>query len=155
MKIGIVVYSKTGNTLSVAGRLGEKLAAAGHAVELLRLETEGEAEDMKAVQFRSLPDLAPFDAVALAAPVQGFMLCRAMEAYLGRIGRLEGKKVVCFTTKQWTSAWTGANRALARLQAAAEAAGAKVVATGYVGWKSKRRDEDIAALADRLAGQLG
>jgi len=34
MKIGIIVYSQTGNTLSVAEKLKEKLAVAGHSAEI-------------------------------------------------------------------------------------------------------------------------
>ncbi|MDF2592532.1 MAG: hypothetical protein K0S75_1998, partial [Clostridia bacterium] len=34
MKIGIIVYSHTGNTFSVAQRLEEKLTAEGHSVKI-------------------------------------------------------------------------------------------------------------------------
>ena len=36
MKIGIIVYSKTGNTYSVAEKLESSLAKAGHTVEIKR-----------------------------------------------------------------------------------------------------------------------
>lgn len=42
MKVGIVVYSQTGNTLSVATKLKEKLAAAGHSVALEQVKLVGE-----------------------------------------------------------------------------------------------------------------
>ena len=41
MNIGLIVYSLSGNTLSVAMKLTEKLSAAGHAVTLERVETVG------------------------------------------------------------------------------------------------------------------
>jgi flavodoxin len=41
MRIGIIVYSRTGNTFSAARRLKEKLAAAGHSVNVERLTTVG------------------------------------------------------------------------------------------------------------------
>lgn len=42
MEIGIIVHSLTGNTLSVAERLQERLAADGHDVEIEQLKTIGE-----------------------------------------------------------------------------------------------------------------
>jgi flavodoxin len=41
MKIGIIVYSNTGHTLSVARQLEQALSAAGHKVELEQVLTEG------------------------------------------------------------------------------------------------------------------
>jgi len=41
MHIGIIVYSYTGHTLSVARLLRERLSAAGHDVSLERIETIG------------------------------------------------------------------------------------------------------------------
>ncbi len=54
MKIGIIVYSQTGNTFSVAEKLKAKLTAAGHNVNIERLTTVGgedgpeEGEDREA-----------------------------------------------------------------------------------------------------------
>lgn len=50
MNIGIIVYSISGHTLSVAAKLGEKLSAAGHAVTLERLETEVPSCRLKSVR---------------------------------------------------------------------------------------------------------
>lgn len=43
MNIGMIVYSRTGNTLSVAEKLEARLSAAGHAVTLKRLAVVGRA----------------------------------------------------------------------------------------------------------------
>ena len=40
MNVGIIVYSKTGNTLSVAEKLQEAIRSAGHTVNIERIETE-------------------------------------------------------------------------------------------------------------------
>jgi flavodoxin len=40
--IGLIVYSQTGNTLSLAQKVEEKLPAAGHDVTLEHLKTIGE-----------------------------------------------------------------------------------------------------------------
>jgi len=43
MNIGIIVYSQTGNTLSVAKKLEERLSAAGHSVNLEQVTVAGAA----------------------------------------------------------------------------------------------------------------
>jgi len=42
MNIGIIVYSQTGNTLSIAKKLEEKLSAAGHSATLEEVKVVGE-----------------------------------------------------------------------------------------------------------------
>ena len=42
MEIGIIIHSLTGNTMSVAERLQERLVADGHDVEIEQLKTIGE-----------------------------------------------------------------------------------------------------------------
>ncbi len=44
MHIGIIVFSQTGNTHSVALNLEEKLVRAGHLVNIERVEIFGELE---------------------------------------------------------------------------------------------------------------
>ena len=41
MNIGIIVYSQTGNTLSVAKKLEEKLSLAGHSATLEQVKAIG------------------------------------------------------------------------------------------------------------------
>jgi len=54
MKIGIILYSQTGNTYSVAQKLQEKLIAKGHSVDLERLKAVGELRPGgKNIQFES------------------------------------------------------------------------------------------------------
>lgn len=155
MKIGIVVYSQTGNTLSVAEKLKDRLASLGHAAAIERVTAEGQPDDPKSVRFGPLPDLSGYEALALAAPVQAFSLCAAMKAYLPKLPELAGKKVACFTTKSLKSAWTGANKALAAMSKAAGDKGGKVVAMGFVSWKSKSKEQDIEELVAKIAKAFG
>jgi NAD(P)H dehydrogenase (quinone) len=151
MKIGIVVYSQTGNTLSVAEKLRDKLANKGHTAALEQLKPAVATGDKSKVQFSSLPDLSGYDGIVFAAPVQAFTLCAVMSVYLRQLPDLKGKKAACFVTKAWTSAWTGANKALTQITKAIEAKGAAVVATGFVGWGSKQKDQAIDALVEKIA----
>lgn len=152
MKIGIVVYSQTGNTLSVAEKLKDLLAAKGHAVSIERIATMGGIpKDKKDIRFEKLPDLTKFDALVLAAPVQAFSLNPVMAAYLPLLPSLSGKKIACFATKQFANDWTGGSKAIAMMTKAIEGQNGKVCGSGIVGWKSKQREKDIDELVEKLS----
>lgn len=152
MNIGIIVYSQTGNTYSVALKLKEKLAAVGHAVTLERIEVAGEVTPGKPVQFKMLPDAGPYDALIFGAPVQAFSLCQPMSGYLKQVASLQGKKVACLVTQGLPYAWLGGNRAIRQMSRLCEAKGATVCGAGIVNWMNKRREQQIADVVDQLSG---
>jgi flavodoxin len=93
MNIGIVVYSKTGNTLSVSEKLAKKLETSGHKVRIERITVADDEElELEKVRFTSLPKPEGYDALVVAGPVQAFSLCRIMKAYLPKLPELDGKK---------------------------------------------------------------
>ena len=156
MNIGIVVYSQTGNTLSVAEKLKDKLVSAGHAAAIERLAPVLEnPKDPLSFRFDALPDLAGYDALVFAAPVQGFSLSPVMAAYLPLIPGLAGKKAACFVTKQLASAWTGGNKALAQMTKAVEDKGGTVCGTGMIMWSSKQREKDLEEMVEKVGCLFG
>lgn len=155
MHIGIVVYSQTGNTLSVAQRLREKLMARGHTASIERITLASDPKDMKNISFNALPGLEGCDGLVFAAPVQAFQLCAAMRAYLIKMPLLLGRKAAVLITKQWTSAWTGGSGAMKAIAGAIQAKGGRVCGQGFVGWGGKNREQDIEALTERLACLFG
>jgi flavodoxin len=152
MNIGMIVYSQTGNTHSVALKLQEKLAAAGHAVTLERVEVIGEVQPGKPVQFKTLPDAAEYDALVFGSPVQAFSLCQAMVDYLKQVASLQGKKVAFLVTEAFPYPWLGGNRAVRQMKRLCEAKGAAVCGSGIVNWMKKRREQQIVEVVDRLSG---
>ena len=86
MNIGIIVYSKTGNTLSVAERIKDSLTQRGCQVSLehFSAETEG-THPNKIVHLTAAPDPAGYDLLIFGAPVQAFSLDPAMKHYLSEI----------------------------------------------------------------------
>lgn len=141
MRIGIVVYSQTGNTLSAAEALKEQLAKKGHSAAIEKIAVLGEATPgSKEIKFGKLPDLASYEALVLAAPVQAFSLCTAMSAYLKELPGLNGRKVACFVTKALPGNWTGGKGALATMAKAVEAKGGKVCGSGIVHWNRKEKE---------------
>jgi len=152
MNIGIVVYSRTGNTYSVALRLRDKLLELGHCANIERIAPVDEKQaDIKKIRFDTLPALDAYEALVFCSPVRGFSLSGVMSAYLTQITSVGYKKTVCFVTKGLRSAWTGGNRSIASMKRALASSGAIVCATGIVSWSSKRRDDDITEMVERLS----
>ncbi len=151
MNIGLIVYSQTGNTLSVAERLREALARAGHTVTVERVEAEGEAKPGQRVNLKTAPDPRKYDAVLFGSPVHAFSLAPAMRADLAQVPALGGKRVAGFVTQGLPFTWMGGNRALRQLRRACEAKGATVRGSRVVNWSRKDREGQIAGLVDRLS----
>ena len=152
MNIGMIVYSQTGNTHSVATKLEEELAAAGHTVTLERIEVTGEVQPGKPVQFTTLPDAAEYEALVFGSPVQAFSLCQAMVDYLKQVASLQNKKVALLVTQAFPYPWLGGNRAVRQMKRACESKGATVCGSGIVNWMKKRREQQIVEVVDRLSG---
>ncbi len=151
MDVGMIVHSQTGNTLSVAERLKENLSGAGHSVTLERLEPVGEVRPgAKDVEFKSLPELERHEGLVFGAPVHGFSLAPAMQAYLQKVPSLEGKRVACLVTQFFPFAWMGGSRAVRQMRKACQAKGAEVCGSGVVNW-SRGREHRIAEVVDRLS----
>jgi flavodoxin len=151
MNIGIVVYSQTGNTLSVAEKLKDRLISAGHAASIERLAPVlANPKDPLSFHFDALPDLAGYDALVFAAPVQGFSLSQVMAAYLPLMPDLTGRKAACFVTKQLASAWTGGNKAIAQMTKAVEDKGGTVCGTGMIMWSSKQREKELEEMVEKV-----
>lgn len=153
MNIGIIVYSQTGNTYSVAQRLQERLLKNGHSVNLERVETVDEKQtDPSKIRLKNLPEVGGHDALVFAGPVWAFSLSAVMSIYLRQLSTLGGKKIACFVTMAFPYAWLGGNRAIAKMKKICESKGGKVSGTGIINWMNKRREEQIAGLVENLSG---
>jgi len=152
VNIGLIVYSQTGNTLSVIETLRDKLAAAGHGATVERIEIESEYAPGQPVQLKTVPDPTPYDALVLAAPVQAFSLVGVIKPYLEQASSISGKPVACLTTQAFPFPWMGGNRAIRQMTALVEANGATVRGSRIVNWSRKTRDQQIQEVTDSLCG---
>ncbi len=143
MKIGIIVYSYTGNTLSVAERLKTKLQEAGDLVVLESIKAKDENPNLTKIDLNVLPDARQYDQIILATPVRGFAVSPIMKAYLEQCPNLDAKPIACFVTHAFPFPWLGGNSTLKMMKKLVEAKHARVVATGVVNWGSKKRESDI------------
>ena len=155
MKIGIIVYSQTGNTLSVAEKLKEKLAAAGHSAEIKRVTVAGGRKSgERAFQLKTRPDVSEYEAIVFGAAVEAFSLSPVMMNYLTGISSLQGKQVACLVTQFFPYPWMGGNRAIRQMRKLCESKGATVCGSGVVNWVGYRRAKTTARAIDRLIQSL-
>lgn len=150
MKIGIVVYSQTGNTFEVAQKLEEALSKKGNSVKIERIEVSNEKErDINKIQIKSAPDLSKYDALIFGSPVHAFSLSPAMNAYMSQLSSLEDKKIACFVTKGLPFASTGGNKAIGQMKKICESKNGKVSGTGVVVWKD--REKQIPTISEEMS----
>lgn len=152
MKIGIFVYSQTGNTLSVAEKLKEKLIAGGHVATIEKITTVGEIpKDNTNIRFEKLPSMEKYEGLVIAAPVQAFSLCPVMSAWLMQMPAVSGKKIAAFVTKKLGNDWTGGSKAIGIISKAVKEKGGSVAASGIVHWADKK-DKDTEEVVQKLGG---
>lgn len=153
MKIGIIVYSLSGNTYLVAEKLKEKLVEAGHEANLERITTAGEGPPKeKTFQLQTAPPVDTCDAVIFGAPVHAFDLSQVMICYLEQLQSLNGKKVACYVTKLLPFHWTGGNRAIARMKKICESKGGEYSGSAIVVFKESKRDRQVGEAVSTLCG---
>ena len=150
MEIGIIVYSKTGHTYSVAEKLQKKLKADGHSVELEEVKPVGEVKPKENITFENKPDIDAYDAVIFGSPVHAFSLAPAMKEYLTQIQSLEGKKVACYVTKGLPFKSTGGKQAISEMTKIVQSKGGNMLGTDILVWKGGKL-KNIIKLVDKLS----
>ena len=152
MKIGLIVYSQTGNTLQVAEQLLASLKEAGHDATLEQITAQqSSSKPTDPWQITYAPNPEAYDLIYFAAPVQAFSLCMVMKTYLAQLSGLTNKRVACFVTQQLPKGWMGGNRAIRQMRAAVEQKSGTVMNTGIVHWGKPDREQQIQRLVGELA----
>lgn len=117
MKVGIVVYSKSGSTFEIANKIGAKFDNMGFAVDILRVDAHEEkiGRDTE-VSLQNSPAIDNYDILVFGAPVHAFSLAEGMKKYLNQLSSVQNKKICCFVTKKLPFRWTGGFQALAVME---------------------------------------
>jgi len=147
MKIGIIVYSQTGNTYSVALKLQEALIKVGHSVDIEKIEAiRDEKQPALNINLTKIPNVEKYDGIIFATFVEAFCLCPVMDTYLKQLKSLKDKKVALFVTQFFPYPWMGGNHAIKQMKKNCELKDSDIKLTGVVNWKNKKREEIIETL---------
>ena len=156
MKISIAVHSRTGNTRSVAVRLGQTLESSGHTVNLTDVGTgDSPVRNEEGGSSGGATVIGGSDGVVFGSPVHGFSLAPDMLAFMEALPSLEGMKVACFVTQAFPFPWMGGTRVLRQMAALCKARGAVVQAGCVVNWGRTCREKLIDRAVGRIASLFG
>jgi len=151
MKIGIIVYSYTGNTLLAAERLKAKLQNSGHIVSLESIKAVDENPNQTKVELTVIPDPKPYDRIILASPVRGFQVSPIMKAYLEQWPNLDNKPVACFVTHAFPFEWLGGKTAIKMMTDLVSKKQARLVGTSII--NKGKSEADIVKMLNHLSDE--
>ncbi len=151
MNVAILVYSHTGNTLSVANRLKTELASKGIAADLLQIKADNEDPNAREFNLVVAPDVSAYQHLVFATPVRGFQISPIMKRYLESLPTLSGKKIACFVTHQFPRAFLGGNQTINAMKKIIAKKGGVVSQQGVIDWSNKKRETQIQDLIRDLS----
>ena len=154
MTIGIIVYSETGNTLTVARTLEQQLSSQGHPVTLEQLQVTSNPRSKDQLQLASRPNLEEYERLIMGSPVHAFSLSPAMTAFLQQIPSLDQKPTIAFVTQFFPFAWMGGNRALRQMTTLCKERSGRLLASAVINWSHPRRDPNISKIVERLSQKI-
>ena len=141
MNVGIFVHSQSGYTAKVAQLLGAAFKERGDDTDTILLRTAGKvAPRSTSFEIRNPPETDGYDVVILGGPVWAFSASPVIMKYLGQLGRLTGKKVLCFVTKGLPFLWTGGTQALNAMHEKLALSDATLL-SGEIIWAPAHRSE--------------
>lgn len=151
MKIGIIVYSQSGNTYEAAESIKKVLLGRGHFVDIERIEVADEKErDINKIKINNFPDLTQYEGVIFGSPVHAFSLSMPMAAYMSQITSLKDKRLAFFVTKSLPLNVTGGNQAVSKMKKIAESKGGIIGESGIIVW-AKDREKQISKAAENVS----
>ncbi len=155
MNIGVIVFSQTGSTFSIAQKLKEKLSSQGFSVNVERVTHKGgDKVPDNNIELDVCPDAEKYDVLVFGAPVWAFSLSSVMKEYLSQISSLKGKKAALFVMKALPFSWTGGNNAINQMKKTVISKGADICGTEVI-WRSKMKDDDaVNGMIERLSKYL-
>ena len=137
----IVIYSKTGNTRSVAHRLVNEDSI------LLEVVPMVDNPNLEHPELKISPDIQNYEHIVLGSPVHGFMLSNVMKTYIKQTD-FSNKKVDLFVTHFFPFAWMGGKQTLKQMKKLIEEKGGNVGLMPSINWKNRKREQDINLLVE-------
>jgi NAD(P)H dehydrogenase (quinone) len=151
MNIGIVVHSQSGHTAQIAKYLGSAFTGKGHDVDTSLLRPRGKVTPRSSsFELKSIPDVADRDCILLGGPVWGFSASPVIMKYINHLGRLTGKKVLCFVTKGLPFLRTGGTQALSKMNEMISLSDATVLDGEIIHTPGMPKEQKVRPVIDRM-----
>jgi len=153
MKIGFIIHSQSGNTLSVAKKLMDQLKQQGHEVVLTHLKDENVNTSMQhperliTVMNESYPKV---DLLIVGGWVQAFSLCRGLAYYAQQQLNIQAQETHLFVTHHFPYEWMGGNHAIKQLSTLLKGKNHKIKSTKIFNWSRKNNQQQIQQWVDSM-----
>jgi flavodoxin len=158
MNIGIIIYSMSGHTATVAKAVAERFRRDDHDVDIkLLLVTGMPHPGSKRFSICNMPEseeIDGYDAILFGGPVWLFKPSPVILKFLGRLEKLDRKKLLCFVTQ--LSLWPslGGHQALKMMNNKLKESGGTILPGEsfqyFFGTNKQRLDETI----ERIYGKI-
>ncbi len=112
MKIGIIVYSYTNNTLTIANQLKTALLDKGYDVSVESIKAMNEDPNNTHIVLTHSPKLKEYDKVIFASCVRGFNCAPILKEYINQLDTLKDIKCAGFVSQYFPWDALGGNQAL-------------------------------------------
>ena len=145
MNVGIIFYSKTGNTQSVIERLEDELLKNKHTVKIFSIEKVQSFEEI---------DTEKYDAFIFGTPVHAFSVPEPMKNFLNQIKTLKGKKLFFITTQAFPYEWMGGKRTIKQMKKICESKDGVICESGIINWFNSNKEEKIISVINRINKSL-
>lgn len=152
MKVGIIVFSLTGNTLYVAKEVCKaiKKEKIDCKIDEIKIDVIGGKFDGNNFEIKKYPEIDKYDTIIFACPVHGFSVPKVVKKYFESITNLSDKKIACYVTEMFPHPWMGGNNAIRQFKTLMFSKGADIEKTGVINWKSNNRKEHIEKLCESM-----
>ena len=149
MKIGIIVYSYTNNTLTIANQLKAALLGKGYDVEIESINAMNEEPNNTHIVLTQSPDITQYDKVIFASCVRGFDCAPILKEYLKNLNSLNGLKCAGFVSQYFPWDALGGNQAIKRMQSLVESKNGQFYSLRSVHVKSRQKVNQINDLCNK------
>jgi len=155
VKVCIVVYSCTGNTLSVARRLSQSLRVQRIPNETFLVPLcKANPEARLRLDYTSLSQIPPSEILIFASCVQYFHLPPLMKKYIKTLSSLKKRQVHCVITQGYKASYLGARQALRTFKKLIKKKEASFCGAHIIHWSSLDRENQINDVLSTLGEKI-
>lgn len=143
MKIGIIVYSYTNNTLNIANQLKTTLLDKGFDVRVESIKASNENPNNTNIVLTQTPNLNSYDRVIFASCVRGFNCAPILREYIKQLDSLKGIKCAGFVSQYFPWDALGGNQALSAMKSLVESKNGQFYPLRSIHVKSRQKNNQI------------
>lgn len=149
MKIGIIVYSYTNNTLRIAQKLETGLMNRGYDVELKSIKAQNENPNATSYHLVNVPSIDNYDAIIFASCVRGFDCAPIFKEYVQSLKSLANKKVAGFVSQFFPFDAMGGNQSLNTMENLVLQKGTKLYKLASIHTKFRNQEKQILNMIEQ------